>query len=78
MITVIKREDWLPAVLQMVSVDIEEKTPNELSASMDFYTGYNLQKTVSTRAFFNLNIRFVDNDPKKMEFLNHFIQAAQS
>lgn len=78
MVAVIKREDWLPAVLQMVSVDIEEDGTERVERINGFlHTVQSAENSIDTR-FFNLNIRFVDDDPKKMEFLTHFIQAAQS
>jgi len=77
MVAVIKREDWLPSVLQMVSVDIEEEGTERVERINGFlHTVQAAENSIETR-FFNLNIRFVDDDPKKMEFLTHFIQAAQ-
>lgn len=70
----VKREESLPSILEAAVVDIEQAAGGSMVQLNGFVRAIEAHEPKADSTFLNVEVRFVDNDPDKLDLLSRYIE----
>lgn len=74
---IIRNQDQLPNILEQAVVDLEVEGSGDIARINGYVTMLQATENKSDTAFINIRVRFVDDDPEKMDFLSRYVASVR-